>query len=72
VLAGKSEKRAAMDIIFNSDFWKQQWETVANAPFIVLPPIAMAAWAGWWLRGINPHTPDDAIICSVDAAIQLT
>jgi hypothetical protein len=25
-----------------------------------------------WVRGFSPHSPDDAIICSVDAAIQLT
>jgi hypothetical protein len=37
--------------IFNSDFWKQQWEAVVTAPFIMLPPIAIAAWAGWWLKG---------------------
>jgi hypothetical protein len=30
----------------------------------------------WEIKGVqkslNPHSPDDAIICSVDAAIQLT
>jgi len=28
--------------------------------------------AGAAKKGVNPHSPDDAIICSVDAAIQLT
>jgi hypothetical protein len=34
----------------------------------ILGAIIMALWSGH----SNPHTPDDAIICSVDAAIQLT
>ena len=31
-----------------------------------------ALWLADQLRCFNPHSPDDAIICSVDAAIQLT
>jgi broad specificity phosphatase PhoE len=34
---------------------------------------AQAGEVGDYLaRLLNPHSPDDAIICSVDAAIQLT
>jgi hypothetical protein len=53
--------------IFNSDFWKQQWEAFVTAPFIMLPPIAIAAWAGWWLKG----TVSEGTIASLKGRLEL-
>ena len=38
----------------NPDTWKHLWGAVLSTPYIMMPPIAIAAgWVGWWLRGIK-------------------
>jgi len=37
--------------VFNSDAWKQQWATLTNAPYLMLPLLALVAVAAWWFRG---------------------
>jgi hypothetical protein len=37
--------------IFSSDTWKQQWEAVMKAPYIIFPLLILVAAAVWWLRG---------------------
>jgi hypothetical protein len=39
--------------IFNTDTWKQQWETFLNAPYIIASFMSVAWLIGWWLRGIK-------------------
>jgi hypothetical protein len=46
-------KGAAAMGVFNTDTWKQQWETFLNAPYIIASFMAGAGLIGWWLRGIK-------------------
>jgi hypothetical protein len=39
--------------VFNTDTWKQQWETFLNAPYVIASFMAVAGLIGWWLRGVK-------------------
>lgn len=36
---------------FKPEEWKQQWIAFMNAPYIMLPLLAVVALAAWWFRG---------------------
>jgi hypothetical protein len=42
---------AAMDYFFNPETLRQQWATIANAPFFTVPPIVLGGLIVWWFRG---------------------
>jgi hypothetical protein len=40
-----------MDYFFNPETLRQQWATIANAPFFTVPPIVLGGLIVWWFRG---------------------
>jgi hypothetical protein len=47
--------------VFNPDTWKQQWETFLNAPYIIASFMVVAAFIGWWFRGIKSERRIDGL-----------
>jgi outer membrane murein-binding lipoprotein Lpp len=37
-----------MDLL-DPNTWKQQWELIRNAPYLLIPSLVLALAAGWWL-----------------------
>jgi hypothetical protein len=57
-----------MDTFINPDTWKHLLGALVNSPYIMIPPIAIAAGLiGWWLRGIK----SDGAIAGLKAQINV-
>jgi hypothetical protein len=54
-------KGAAAMGVFDTDTWKQQWETFLNAPYIIASFMAGAGMIGWWLCGIKSGRKIDGL-----------
>jgi hypothetical protein len=44
---------AAIEQIFTSQFWHDQWDVIARAPYLIVPLLLIAGFVGWKWKGTN-------------------
>jgi hypothetical protein len=42
-----------VDQIFTSQFWHDQWDVIAKAPYLIVPLLLIAGFVGWKWKGAN-------------------